>query len=529
MPNIISPDTNPASLRASGLYMQVFPPAGYARGVPTDVVVVVGTGSWGELNKPIYVNSPRDIPRKIGGISAAALTDIHDLATSLTLAFAQAQGQSTMQAIAIRVSDGTDLKATKILQDSAGTPANGITLTAKHSGVRGNDIKVKISDGGLSGTHNVAIIAFEGGDDEVFRNIPSAGAGVFWSNLLLAINNGQSGIRGPSQLVTASAASATAIAPAEGTFSLAGGTDGRSSVGASQLIGSESAKTGIYAVRGVKTAPSLLWLAGDYDDTTYAALDNFASSESVVALLALPPGTDTDAAIAAKQSAGLDNHQVILLKDHVYFFDPVNNRNRLVAPTAVVGGRIATLPPHISPLNKAVFGIRGTERFDPETGDRPYDLSEIGRLEDAGIMFIARPCPGGDYFGIRSGQNTSGNPAQAGVEYARLTNFLVRALDSRLGKFVGEGQSKRPNDPLRNAVRNEQNSLLLTLREQNVIEDFFTQCDLDNNPLDDIEKGFLRVHSQVTYFSTVRFLISSILGGNTVRINISALGGSQLP
>ncbi|MGC8049954.1 phage tail protein, partial [Salmonella enterica] len=80
-----------------------------------------------------------------------------------------------------------------------------------------------------------AVVSMPNRQPETFDNITGTGAAL-WTNIAAAINLGQSGLRGPSQIIVATAGSGT-TAPTAATLSLTGGTDGATTITSSVLLG----------------------------------------------------------------------------------------------------------------------------------------------------------------------------------------------------------------------------------------------------------------------------------------------------
>src|SRR5690606_38064967 len=120
-------------------------------------------------------------------------------------------------------------------------------------------------------TYNVTFVAsFPGATiSEAFLLIKGSASGpsVFWANLKDAIENGNQS-RGPSVLIgTPVLEDEDAIDPELGTFTLSGGTDGRSGVTSSSFFSSDTvgARKGIYAFRGLPIVPAYVCCAGLVD------------------------------------------------------------------------------------------------------------------------------------------------------------------------------------------------------------------------------------------------------------------------
>lgn len=155
MPQIItSGSINLTALQDPDLYVQILQPPPFIVGVPTDVIGVVGTASWGPVNLPVALGTGNEAQIAFGPMSNASLFDPFDLATDLYLAFGQAASAATLQGFAVRVTDGTDSAASVTISGAAtATPATAsltgtvtagdvLSLTATSSGITGSPITV---------------------------------------------------------------------------------------------------------------------------------------------------------------------------------------------------------------------------------------------------------------------------------------------------------------------------------------------------------------------------------------------------
>jgi len=141
---------NPASLTADDLYIQIQNPPGFIVGVPTDVIGVVGTASWGPVNQPQNMGNPFEAMQTFGPISAASLTDPYDLATDLAIAFGQATSQSVLDSWGVRVTDGTDLAASGAIAGAVTSAAETVTLSGTIS--NGDSYSVTFTQSALVGS-----------------------------------------------------------------------------------------------------------------------------------------------------------------------------------------------------------------------------------------------------------------------------------------------------------------------------------------------------------------------------------------
>src|SRR5580692_9514269 len=119
---------NTTALTAPDVYIQKIPPrTRYINGVPTDILGLVGVGSWGPVNSAILASDDT-----FGTVTFRN----NDLATAISIA-AQV-GANNIRAV--RVTDGTDVAASVHVIDVAGSPVTGLTLTAIYTGIVGNTL-----------------------------------------------------------------------------------------------------------------------------------------------------------------------------------------------------------------------------------------------------------------------------------------------------------------------------------------------------------------------------------------------------
>ena len=523
MPIVQQGSINTTALVVPDLYVQIVPPQNLVlNGVPTNVLGLVGTASWGPANQPVVIATMADYARTFGPIAARK----YDMGTQV--ASAVQQGASNFRCV--RVTDGSDTAATYALFYAAG--AYPLELIARHSGTLGNQIGVSLSAGSQSGTLRLTL-NLPGLTPEAFDNILSSSPAVFWSNLANAINQGASALRGPSQLVVASLGTATNTAP---TFlsnqALFGGTDGAANIGAATLVGQDSLpRTGMYALRG--QGCSLGMLADADDAGQYSVQAGFALSEGLYMIVTGPSGDTIGNAITSKQAAGLDSYGVkLMFGDWLYWNDQVNGAIRLVSPQGFAAGRLANLSPEQSSLNKPLYGVVGSQKSGtPGSGQSTsYSSAELAQLLGSGIDVIANPQPGGSFWGVRGGRNSSSNAATNGDNYTRLTNYVASTLAAGMGQFVGQVINSR----LFQSIRATQLSFLQNLLGQFVLGStdgslpFSVICDTSNNPASRTALGYVQSDAQVQYQAINEKFIVNMEGGQTVQVSRQTLPSGQV-
>lgn len=182
---------NIAALQTDDAYVQIVAPPNFIVGVPTDVVGMVGTASWGPVGIPVRLGSGNDAVQQFGSMSSASLADPHDLATDLFLAFGQSSSQATLEGWATRVSDGTDVAASMIM--SVATTATPTTATIAGSLTVGDGLQLIATSSALSGSPITIAYTTKSGDTvtamaaglvaAVNANAVLSAVGVFASNV----------------------------------------------------------------------------------------------------------------------------------------------------------------------------------------------------------------------------------------------------------------------------------------------------------------------------------------------------------
>jgi hypothetical protein len=389
-----------------------------------------------------------------------------------------------------------------------------ITFAGKYTGSLGNALRVAISAGSAVTTFR-AVVSIPGQVPETFDNVSGVG-NLFWQALANAINLGNSAIRGPSQLVIASAGAGTS-APVAGTSTLTGGTDGATAIASANLVGVDSyPRTGLYALRGQGVSVAAI---ADLDDkTTWPNQVAFGLSEGIYMGLVGPAGEFTNITQAAtdKTSLGIDSYDAkVLLGDWIYFDDTVTGQVRLVSPQGFMLGILGNQSPQLSSLNKALQGIVGTQKSN---SSRVYSAADLAVLAQAQIDVITNPIPRGAVFGFRMGRNSSSNAVIHGDNYTRMTNYLAATLNAGMGQFVGELQSVQPNDETRREAKVTLDAFLQALFDQDMIDDFQVILDLSNNPPDRIALGYMQADVKVRYLAVVEYFIINLEGGQSVSV-----------
>lgn len=500
---------------APGVYENIQPPPFQVQGVPTDIIGFVGIASWGPSNVPMSVGNMADQIRIFGPMQNALM----DIATSVFVAMQQ--GANAF--LNVRVTDGTDAKATVNLMDTASTPAEGLALTALYSGTVGNTITASIVNGTASGTYTLTIQR-AGYTAEVFNNIAGSGSAL-WQALVNSVNQGTAS-RGPSSIVVAALPATQSASPPNvvTTYNLAGGTNGNSSVTATTQVGTPSGpKSGMYALNGTEAA--YVVLCDNDTASTFTTIDAFAKANNMYGMGCGTPGqySDSTSAVSFFSATGVaDYNMKFCLGDWHYFSDPYNNiPQRMVSPLAAFAGRLAVLGPQQSGLNKSISGITSTES---SLANYRYDKTEIALYRTNGIDLIAfQKISGRNRLKIANGINSSSNPTIIDDSYTRLTNYLANTF-SLVGQYY-EGGVQTPK-----FWADEEASLGDFLSglsnppagNEQVIAAYDVLIDKTNNPQSETSFGLNNGSISVQYFGIAVKIIFTFTGGASVVISNQA-------
>jgi len=152
---------NTTALVVPELLVQIVPPQNVVlNGVPTNVVGVVGTASWGPVGKPTIVSTPANYAQTFGPV----MNRKFDMGTAVGIA--AMQGASNFRCV--RVTDGTDVAATIEVLSTC------IAFTSLYTGSLGNGIVCTFSGGSKVGTTRL-VVTMPGMQPEVYDNLSGTG------------------------------------------------------------------------------------------------------------------------------------------------------------------------------------------------------------------------------------------------------------------------------------------------------------------------------------------------------------------
>lgn len=357
---------------------------------------------------------------------------------------------------------------------------------------------------------------------------------VFWTNAAAAINSGNA-YHGPSQIVVASSLTSTNVPTLSSPVTLTGGADGATSVTDATLMGQDVVpRKGMYALRNSRCDG--FTLCDLSTPANYAAIASFGLSETMLPVFGTVSGDTISSALATRINSATDTPWFwLIMGDWPTWYDSYNAVSRLINPSAFGIGIIGNLSPQLSPLNKPLQGISATQRT--QLG-QTYSDTELSLVNTGGIDTIIGPTqsPGGYYFSFAAARNSSSNTAANGIEYTRMTNFLIRAAQSKAaGSFIGKLQSIQPNDQTRAQAKALFDGFSAQLASpqvgtgingQGMIDTpWAVQCDLLNNPPNLQALGYLFLYWQVRYLNVIRYFVVKFAGGN-VQISVQSAAPS---
>jgi hypothetical protein len=518
MPIIQAGAINNTALIVPDLYVEIVPPQNLIlNGVPTNILGVIGTSTWGPVDTPVIMGSMLDYYVNFGPIMPRK----YDMGTQVATAIQQ--GAQDFRGV--RASDGTDTFA------SATVPSTALTITALYTGSLGNQITVAVQPGSKP-TSWMLTASLPGIQPEVFDNI-TGGTAAFWIALAAAVNTGAGVQRSASRLITIQPNGNTST-PTNFSITLGTatpGTDGTAGVTSTQLVGQDgTTRTGMYALRG--QGCGLIVLADTDDPQSWSDQAQFSLDEGAYLILAGPAGDAISNAVTVKQSVGLDCYSTkIMFGDWLWWSDQTNGLIRMVSPQGFAAGRLANLSPEQSSLNKPLYGIIGSQTSgQPQSGETlSYSSADLATLFSAGIDVIANPQPGGTFWGVRGGKNSSSDVTRNGDNYTRLTNFIAQTLSAGMGQYIGQVITASLFQNIRGTLL----SFLQNMRSQGLLGStdgtlpYSVICDISNNPLSMTGLGYVQANVQIQYQSINEKFIISLEGGQTVQVAMQTLPAGQ--
>ena len=509
MPISMLGQVNTAALNVPQALIQIVPPQYLFGGAPSNTSGLVGTASWGPVSLPMVFGSYAQYAQIFG----PTINRTFDMGGHVILA----QAQGAQYFYGVRVTDGTDVAASVVVQ------TNCITFTGKYSGTLGNSVSVTVGPGIQQNSWKVVVYNSYLGI-EVFDNLAVGLSGnAVWVAIAAAINNGVSGTRGPSNIIVASAGVGI-TAPASATYTLTGGTDGATTINSAKMVGVDTVpRTGMYALRG--TSISRFTLCDLSDSTSWSTQLAFAQSVQALAICASPASDTLTTAATELNTAGIDSPWIkVCFGDWVIWLDTVNSvPTRMTSPAAIALGLRGNLSPQESLLNKPINGIVGTQS---SLLGKTYSYADFQALSAARMDVIALDPTLTNNFVFRLGINTSSNRVTRDDAYTEVTDWLATSVQVIANQYIGatttQDSIRQSKVALQSFLKGAQDAGIIGTFDGS--QAYQVVSDTTNNTQLSVALGYRNAYVKAIYLGVTRYFVVNLEGGASVTISNSLPG-----
>jgi hypothetical protein len=462
------------------------------------------------LGKPTLVTNWSQYVAKFGGFVAGAYTP-----DSVYGYFANGGGNCYIVSLkTLGVSDDPELAtaAKALLASGDAKPSNLLEVTAKAGGPSGNNISVSIKPGdpkedGKPATDFTLIVNVNGSPAETFEGV-TTGRGE---------NNVETVVKTKSKLIDVKVVGKSELAPAAGSFSLAGGELKTKAVTLKDYQGDSAARLGMAGLEPLDdvtmvVVPDLMtsYEAGEIDAkgvqaVQQAIIDYCEGVRYCFAILDCPPNLMPQEMKAWRYQVNYDSTRAALYYPWIEIADMTGNagRTRMVPPSGHVAGVYArtdaTRGVHKAPANEVV---RGTIGLGVNVTKGEHDL-----LNPIGVNVI-RSFPG---RGIRiwGARTLSSDPSWKYINVRRLFNMVEESIERGTQWVVFE-----PNDMnLWARVRRDISAFLTLVWRTGALfgetpdRAFYVKCDAETNPPEVRDVGQLIVEIGMCPTKPAEFVI----------------------
>jgi phage tail sheath protein FI len=468
------------------------------------------------LGKPTLVTNWSQYTQKFGGfIEGAYLPD------SVYGYFAN--GGSICYIVSVKTLGASDdpaaaTAATATINAEGDKGGKLLELAAKNGGPLGNNIEVEIkpvggdapADGAdktaRTSEFNVTVKV----NGKVEENFPGLTTGKGDRNVATVLQT-------QSRLLTANLVGKAELAPAAGTYALAGGKITETRVTLKDYQGSVAERKGLGGLEPLEDvtmicAPDLMssYQAGEIDmkgvqAVQQALIDYCELARYCFAILDAPPGMMPQEIKEWRNTVNYDSTRAALYYPWIEIADMTgkNGRTRLVPPSGHMAGVYArtdgTRGVHKAPANEIVRTVLGLE-VNVTKGE--HDL-----LNPIGVNVI-RSFPG---RGIRvwGARTLSSDPAWRYINVRRLFSMIERSIENGTQWVVFE-----PNDSfLWGRVRRDVSAFLTTVWRTGALfgmtpdQAFYVKCDEETNPPEARDLGQMVVEIGISPVKPAEFVI----------------------
>jgi len=466
-------------------------------GVATSITAFIGRAWRGPVNEPITINSYADYERIFGGLWVES---------SMSYAVRDFYLNGGSQAIIVRL-DKDGNAATLNLPTDAAPPNNFLPLTAANVGEWGNELSAAV-DHQTKDTEDDSLfnltIFHSNGETEEFLNVSIDNANPRYlpkvleqsSALVRVDKDPQDDWIVPEVRPNVTPTETPPIAAIAGS-----GTNGDTLTN-TELSGSQSKKTGLYALEkadlfNLLCIPPYV-INGDIDSTLITAAATYCEKRRAMLLIDPPTSwTDKEAAKAGiNAGVGTTSKNACITYPRVMAYNPLrDNQIEDFVPCGAVAGIFARTDAQRG-VWKAPAGLEATLNGVPALSVNLTD-AENGELNPLGINCLRSfPGVGRVVWGSRTLQGADRLASEwKYIPVRRLTLFLEESLYRGTQWVVFE-----PNDePLWAQIRLNIGAFMNNLFRQGAFqgksprEAYFVKCDKETTTQNDIDRGIVNI------------------------------------
>lgn len=531
-------------------------------GVSTAVSAIIGNFLKGPVNEATLVTSMAQFESTFGLKPASGMTGWYSVK-----AFFRAVGQGSLYVV--RITSDTAAKATYTFQDRQGTPANTLKVEAKSEGAWGNSLSVDVDDhhiltttlaSDISAAATDAVLVSVGGlevgsdlhfsedaNDEYVRiiSIDVPNKKVYWTG---GLTNGYTAaaatvesmeftlkvydkgvlietISGLSmndevsffcEKVAMNTIIVTDLkdtdtdytdlpAATSSASALTSGADGLSDVEADDYKGSQSLKTGVYALDAVSDVfriccpnPTLADAdpAAAYKTLLQALIDYVENRKTVMLYADVPYGTSLADAITF--AGNFESRHMALAWPWLKVTE--SSLPKWLPPSSFIVGLSVK-----KDYERGVFKNPGNERLAyAEDVEYAMDDTENTTIADAGLNGIMRFS--GEGIRLYGGRTRSAETAWRFIHVSELWNYLGRTLERGLRDIIFEVN----DEALWATVIRRVSTMLEVERQRGAITAYQVKMDSTNNPQDQVALGIAKLEVEYIPVGTVERLVISL-------------------
>jgi len=321
--------------------------------VSASVAAFYGIAERGPVGVPVLITSFAQFRRIFGGYIPNSY-----LAYAVDGFFKKVKGRCYVSRV-VHYTDVTDkttatcATSAATLNDRAAIPAPTLGVKAVSPGKWGDDISVKVEAATNKPSEHFKVKVYLRGTlvelhDDLSMNAAS-------ENYAIERVNGMSELIVVENLLSDAAPHENR--PAEGLFALAGGDDGLADIGDTDYVGSQAARTGVFAFDPVDEI-NILTCPGIATQTVHNALCTYSELRQDIFVILDPPVGMNVSEIKeyVQDTAAFNCRYAALYYPNIVILDPLSRRNKLAPPSGQLAGIYAKTDV-VHGVHKAPAGI----------------------------------------------------------------------------------------------------------------------------------------------------------------------------